>query len=139
MSTISGELQPKLKGTYDSYLSMIGRDNAVTMQYRLGSQNDKQVFTQKGSFEVAQEDLNSILADFRRLSENSQAGLSRSEQPGWYYTGGTDNLRFACDRIRCSNSSTVTPSLNASWTSSLWVCGAIPATGGSESRFVGNE
>lgn len=64
---LNRNVRPKLEGTYDSYLSFIGSGNVVEVNYCIGSQNDHQIFSQKGGFEISQEHLSSILTDLKTL------------------------------------------------------------------------
>lgn len=68
-------LSPRLEGTYGCYLAFSAAGNSVTVQYGIGDAfcgKRTVYFQQSGAFEMAQENLLPILADFRRIVADGQ-------------------------------------------------------------------
>ncbi|MBI1889466.1 MAG: hypothetical protein HYS18_02340 [Burkholderiales bacterium] len=65
-------LQPKLSGTYDSYLEFVGVSSSVSIRFRIGDafagyKNPNTPFAFTGGFDVAQDQLTSIVRNLREM------------------------------------------------------------------------
>ena len=63
-------IQPRLEGTYDSFIKLKGISNRVVLSFNVGSAfcgTDTFNYGVQGSFEVDQGDLNEIVSGFKRL------------------------------------------------------------------------
>jgi hypothetical protein len=72
---VNREPQPKLEGTYDSYLSFVSKADSVFLEFSLGDgfcgYRTYAPFNLTGRFQLDADQLGMVLSDFRTLAEKS--------------------------------------------------------------------
>ena len=66
-------LEPKLEGTYDSFLSFIGNNRDIQISFNIGSSycsSETYSYSTSGKFEIDQEHLNEVLEFFMKTKSN---------------------------------------------------------------------